>query len=260
MRCTLAGRRQFIPCLEGMLARRLVLLPGGEEFLNEQGEFEIHAFFEGTRNNTIGPVARESVNVVSNNLSTFAWLYGAKSIAAAFDLLKNGSDLQAALEEPAIDEALQAQLEGVDTEELSDYLIVELKERDAYKAAGYQRAFNFASVVATALGWSAYGIHHRKSQDYQFLGHFFGEVIDQNFSASHLFTELEEEVFMSENGHLLASTCFQSGASPVRIIQWGHRADAYLIYEGGEFDRSQAGGLISFIQGVPILPDPPSCD
>lgn len=239
---SLGGREEFIPCLEGMLEQRLRMDSAFSNLLDEHDQFKVHAFFEGTRSSTIRPVAEQSLEVVMANTWTFTSIYGLSAIGAAMDVLVNGNDIQGALDD------------------VGDYLSIELKERDAYRAAGYQRAFNFATVISTALGWSAYGIERHKDENYQFLGRYFGEVIANNFSASHDFNALEEDVFLRGGGHLLKETCYRNNVSPVRIVQWGNSSSSFVIYENGQFDFSHSAGALDELKIVPIIPAPPNCD
>lgn len=249
---SIGGRQEFIPCLEGMLEKRLHMNPQFFDLLDENGEFPIHAFWEGTRTYTVGPVAKDSLRTVLNNKVAFTSTFGFSAIGAALDVLWHGKDIQSVLNS---EEPVQVSDKNVD----SHYLIVELKEREAYKAAGYQRAFNFASVIATILGWSAYGIEQYKNEHYEFLGRFFGDVINKNFSSSHDFKVLEKDVFMRSGGHLLGAACFNQNVCPIRIIQWGEQAASYSVYENGKFRVHGPAGLLNYLKVVPILPNPPSC-
>ncbi len=250
----IGGREEFIPCLEGMIEQRLEQNESFAALLDENGEFKIHAFFEGTRTHTIRPVARASFDVVMDNKWAFTSVYGLSAMGAAMDVLMNDSDLQSALDDEMSAEQEQA------IEEASDYLLIELKERDIYKAGGYQRSFNFATVIATVLGWAAYGINQYKDDDYDFLGRYFGDIITNNFSASHTFQDLEDSVFMNNGQHLLVSTCYTQGVSPVRVIQWGESSSSYVVYENGKLDLSRAQGILRTLKLVPIVPEPPSCN
>jgi hypothetical protein len=249
---SVGGRRQFIPCFEGMLEERLRSKADLSNLLDKNGHFEIHAFFEGTRTYTVRPVAKESLKVVLGNKFAFATTYGVSALGAALDVLWQGNDLQ---------KVLNAEEDVVvnDKNVNSDYLITELKERKIYRAGGYQRAFNFATVVASTLGWAAYGIQQYESYDYEFLGYYFGDVINNNFSRSHDIKELERAVFKKENDHLLKYACFVSDQSPIRIIQWSENSRIYAIYENGKLSVSRKGSLLDFLKIVPILPNPPSC-
>lgn len=253
---TEGGREQFIPCVEGMLEERFQENQEFAELLDQNGEFQIHAFFEGTRTHTIGPVARQSFEIVKNNKWEFISTFGMSAFGAAMNVLNNGEAIQTSLSGDVVDDALEA----VDTEDIADYLIVELKERDAYKAAGYQRAFNFATVIADVIGWTAYGIDQYKNENYEFLGRFFGDVISQNFSTSHDFNLLEQNVLKQNGDHLFRQMCFVEGRSPVRIVQWGSNASSYVVYENGEFKTDHAAGSLRDLEIVTIVPTPPSCN
>lgn len=253
---TEGGREQFIPCVEGMLEERFQANQEFAGLLDQNGEFQIHAFFEGTRTHTIGPVARQSFEIVKNHKWEFISTFGMSAFGAAMNVLNNGEAIQTSLSGDVVDDALEA----VDTEDIADYLIVELKERDAYKAAGYQRAFNFATVIADVIGWTAYGIDQYKNENYEFLGRFFGDVISQNFSTSHDFNLLEQNVLKHNGDHLFRQMCFSEGQSPVRIVQWGSHSSSYVVYENGEFKTDHAAGSLRDLEIVTIVPTPPSCN
>ncbi len=237
-----------------MLEERLKANPELSHLLDHNGGFEIHAFFEGTRSSTIRPVAKASFKVVMSNKLSFISTYGASALGAALDVLWAGSD---------IEKVLNAETEiNIDNKDIdSEYLSVELKERYAYRAGGYQRAFNFATVVAYALGWAAYGIEQYKSYDYDFMGYFFGDVINDNFSRSHDFKALEKSVFMQNRGHVLRHACFKGGQTPIRIYQWvENSARTYAVFENGKISTNRRGTMLDKLKMVDILPAPPSCD
>lgn len=251
---SVGGRRQFIPCLEGMLEERLRANKELSPLLDENGNFEIHSFFEGTRTHTIRPVARASLDIVLDNKFAFTTTYGFSALGAALDVLWQGDDLQKVLN-------AEEDIEIKDSDVDSEYLSIELKERKIYPAGGYQRAFNFATVVANVLGWTAYGIVQYESYDYEFLGAFFGNVINQNFSRSHDFNELEKTVFKHNNSHILINACFKNDVSPIRIIQWvENNPKIYATYENGELKTNRRGTLLDKLKLVPIMPIPPGCD
>lgn len=250
---SVGGRKQFIPCLEGMLEERLTVNPELSNLLDQNGRFEIHAFFEGTRTYTIRPVAKASLNVVLDNKFAFTTTYGFSALGAALDVLWQGDDLQKVLN---AEEDIKIKDSDID----ADYLSIELKERKIYPAGGYQRAFNFATVVASVLGWAAYGIHQYESYNYEFLGAFFGDVINDNFSRSHDFKALEKNVFMQNNSHVLKHACFTNENSPIRIIQWvENNSRVYATYENGQLKTNRRGTLLDKLKLVPILPNPPGC-
>lgn len=251
---SVGGRRQFIPCFEGMLEERLKANAELSYLLDQNGGFEIHAFFEGTRTYTIRPVAKASLKVVMGNKFAFLTTYGASALGAALDVLWAGDDIQKVLN---AEEPIEIDNSDVD----SDYLSVELKERYAYKAGGYQRSFNFATVIAYALGWAAYGIEQYTSYDYDFMGYYFGDVINQNFSRSHDFKELEKNVFMQNKGHVLRHACFKNNVSPIRIYQWvENNPRIYAVYENGRIKTNRKGTMLDKLKIVDILPEPPSCN
>ncbi len=249
----IGGRMEFIPCLEGMLEARLIKNPLFMDLLDENGQFKIHAFYEGTRTHTIKPLARDVYDVFTNNKFAFTSTYGFSAISSALDLFWSSGDIQQALTD-------EGQVTEQELNAASDYLIIELKERDAYKAGGYQRSFNFAMVIANVLGWVAYGIDSYKEEGYQFMGHFFGEVINNNFSSSHDFVRLEQEVFMNGDDHLFRAHCYKNAVSPIRVLQWGENENSVAIYQNGVLETYGASAYLPHLKLVPILPDPPSCE
>lgn len=251
---SVGGRKQFVPCFEGMLEERLRANPELSYMLDDNGGFEIHAFFEGTRTYTIRPVAKGSVKVVLGNMLSFISTYGTSALGDALDVLWAGDDIQKVLN-------AEGPVEFDDSDVDSEYLSVELKERYAYRAGGYQRAFNFATVVAYALGWAAYGIDQHSSDDYNFMGYYFGDVINKNFSRSHDFKALEKTVFMQNKDHVLRHACFKGEMSPIRIYQWvENNARIYAAYENGKITTNRRGTMLDKLKVVDILPTPPSCD
>lgn len=251
---SVGGRKQFIPCFEGMLEERLRANPELGHLLDANGGFEIHAFFEGTRTYTIKPVAKASLKVVMGNKFAFLTTYGGSALGAALDVLWAGEDIQKVLNAEG-----ETDVENKDIN--SEYLSIELKERYAYRAGGYQRAFNFATVVAYALGWAAYGIEQHSGYEYDFMGYYFGDVINSNFSRSHDFKVLEKTVFMQNKDHVLRHACFKGGKTPIRIYQWvENSARTYAVYENGQISTNRKGSMLDHLKMVDILPAPPSCD
>lgn len=251
---SVGGRKQFIPCLEGMLEERLSANPELSYMLDSNNGFEIHSFWEGTRDSTIRPVAKDSLGIVLDNKFAFTTTYGFSAISAALNVLWKGNDLQQVLN-------AEGEVEVKDSDVDAKYLSVELKERKIYPAGGYQRAFNFAVVIANVLGWSAYGIEQYASYNYDFMGKFFGDVINNNFSRSHNFFDLEQKVFMRNGNHVLRHACYINNNSPIRIYQWvENSARIYAKFENGVITTNRRGTLLDKLKTVDILPNPPSCE
>ncbi len=256
---SIQGRRGFIPCLEGMLEEMIGHLPHSlaPELLDRAGRFKIHAFLEGTRSQTIKPLGQDITAVVSSNkaaiLSTFGVLQTTSALAVVIGGAATGTG-------PAY--LLGSTLSTEEAKKMVDpkYLTVELKERKVYPAGGYQRAFNFATSVATILGWSAYGINQWKAYNFDFLGKYFGAAVNKNMSRSVDFVTLEKEVFMRAGDHLLLHACYKDGHTPMRVIQWGETASAYSIYSNGKIFHSPSASSLRSLAYVDILPAPSNCN
>jgi len=249
---SIGGRRMFIPCLEGTLEEN-IKTAGLDELLDENGHFPIHAFFEGTRSHTISPVGHDALGVVENpvNWIQFVYAFGTSPLGAALSVLTSGGP-----------DALQKQINATTPPDLDNdldfkYLSVELKERHIYQAGGYQRAFNFAYVISDILGWAAVGIEHGGNNE--FLGYYFGDTINKNFSRSIDFKDLEHDVYMQNGTHAFLGACYVNNQTPVKIVQWGEDKNDYAIFENGKFTRSRKDSLLKFLKIVDILPVPPGC-
>lgn len=70
---SIRGRQGFIPCIEGMYEEFVQYLPQSlkEELVGRSGKIKVHALFEGTRSQTIGPLGKDVVAVVSQNKTSF---------------------------------------------------------------------------------------------------------------------------------------------------------------------------------------------
>jgi hypothetical protein len=247
---SIGGRKMFIPCFEGMMEENLRAAGLADEYLDGDGHFRVNAFVEGTRSKTIRPVGKGALQVLQDNWFQFLLIYNINALGAALDVLTKGGAIQDSL---SPDKPLEIKEGDVDF----DYLSTELKERYAYKAGGFQRAFNFAYVIADIMGWAGYGIEH--SGGYEFLGFYFGDIINQNFSRSIDFKAFEKEFLMAGGDHLFRHACYRGGYSPIKIIQWGEDKDSYATFENGEFRVSKKVTLLKFLKVVDILPTPPSC-
>ena len=267
------GRSGFISCVEGTITERSLNSPF-EYLLEENGSFRIHAFFEGNKVGTIHRVMRDSLSVVRNEWSDFFWVYGRASLLPVINFLTSGgTSFQEALfeQEPTPEDEEAAAM--IDLEELEKFmqkngsddaaqrLTREILERNRHLAGGYQRAFNFTTAITNAIGWSAFGLDKTAEDEPSFLSRHFGEVILNNFSASHELRDLEQSVLIDESGrHVLRNLCYRNGHSPVRVIQWGPSGSNYLTYENGAFDkRNTRGGILSRTEFQRFLPTPPNC-
>lgn len=250
---SIMGRRGFIPCIEGMMEE--LIRNAGAEMMNEfldRGRFKVHAFFEGTRSETLTPLSKDVLRVAWNNKWALTSTYGVSNFSAAWDVIWNGEDISKALRD---DTDLKITNGKID----QDYLRIELKERKIYAAGGYQRAFNLATVVADILGWAAYGIEQYKKENYEFMGKLFGDAINKNFSRSVDFKAFEKEVLMQNNDHLARYLCRKNNVSPIRIIQWGETNQVYSVYQNGQFFHNSRSSDLRALKYVKILPAPPSC-
>lgn len=256
---SIRGRQGFIPCIEGMYEEFIQRLPASlkEELVGRTGKLKVHAVFEGTRSQTIGPLGRDVVSVVSQNKSSFLGTYGVVKTSAALAVLVGGA---ATGNGPAY--LLGSNLSPEEARKLVNdrYLSVELKERKVYPAGGYQRAFNLATTLTNILGWAGYGITQWKAQNFEFLAKFFAPAIDKNMSRSVDFASLEKEVFMRNGEHVLAQACFKKGNSPVRVVQWGETADTFAIFANGKIFHSGQPSMLKQLTYVDILPSPANCD
>jgi hypothetical protein len=256
---SIRGRQGFVPCIEGMLEEMTGYLPRQvqADVLDRSGRIKVNALIEGTRSQTVSPLGRDIVGVVSNNKMAFLSTYGAGQTAAALGVLVGGAITG---NSPAY--LLGSNLSEEEARKMVDpkYLSIELKERKIYPAGGYQRAFNLATSLATILGWAGYGINQWKRQNYEFLGKFFGEAVNKNMGRSVDVVALEKEVLMKDGEHLFVGACYKNGSSPVRIVQWGESADTYSIFVNGKISHSGQVSLLRRLKYVDILPAPSNCD
>lgn len=245
------GRQYFIPCLEQVTEELLKASPElATEYLDADGKFPIHAFLEGTRDNTIKPLADDLVGAMQANWWDMSWIYGS-TIFDALGVFMSKDNLAAALAEKSI--------ENISTEDINDeFLHTELKERYAYEAGGYQRAFNVALAVSYVIGWGAFGIN--QSQQLQFGSRYFGAAMDKNISRSVDFSFIEN-AFISNNDQILRYACFSNDVSPLKIVQFGEASGIYATYQNGQFKiPGRKGKYLGHLELVPFLSPPPDCN
>lgn len=140
---------------------------------------------------------------------------------------------------------------GIDT----SYLYIEAKERNAYRARGYQRAFNFARMLTDFLGWVAYGQY----QDPTLIPLFYG-AFNRNFSRSHNLEEIMSS-YTVNGTNLLANLAYENNSPNAEVVQFGSSERFFIVFAQEEFatDIGNRGGLLgALVDGVRIVPQLPS--
>lgn len=209
-------RKKFVPCIERLMEGHLT---AGDlkEFLDEGG-FEIDTILE-TNFVSFRALAWSAFDAIAADPLHLGWMYLGHSTRL----------VGAANNRAAIRNALMP----------SGDLLTNLRERHAYDAQGYQRAFNHAKFLVTALGYAAFG--ENAETEHSHLSHF-RLLFNQHVSASHPFAQLEQALTGPDGRSLLTHAGYESGASTVDIYQFGPRRGQYLLYSGGQKDHSHTRG------------------
>ena len=248
------GRKALFPCLERMMNSRLQRHPELSEAMNvEPGKFRIHAFFEGTKESTIRPLAKDVYNVATSPFNTYrlAKIYGFEGLTKALSVITNRKKLRKNLEKALNGENVEKKDLQINTRNL----YVEAKERMAYRAGGYQRAFNFARMIADFLAWVGYAVHYDPS-----IYEIFEPAFNKNFSRSHSLKSLINLIKTGSGENSLRFAAQHKGdANSIDIVQFG-KGMSYRAYSEGQWANRPRGPLRDLVIGKPILPQAPVLD
>lgn len=234
----LYGRAAMIYCIRDVIRENLLNTPYANEFLSESGDFPIHYLYEAER----GTDADESV--VGKLFGSFLF-----NILSYYDLYFN---------------IYGSYRETVDAIAGRYKVIFNGLKRRNYSAGSYQRAFNNAKFVADALGWAAYGVQQKANDDYQFVASYFSSILEEALGRSDTLESFDQSLmFFAPNGrvkdHLIRyagyiDTGEEQPVSPVRVIQFGHTASSYAIYQNNVLDVSSSSRNDPFTRKLQIRP------
>jgi|GEM_PF-6231875 len=240
------GRRYMIPCLEMMTKTALNHHPTlAAQYGAAPASFRIHGFIEATKEETLKPLAKSIKDVVMSNKTLMLLLYGG-NLWAGLKMIINHDDIMKNLEGKLPDDKLK-----VDT----NYLYVEAKERYIYPAGGYQRAFNFARLIADTFGWMGYGINSKPN-----LHTLFSPAFDKYFSRTFTLDSFMNGM-TAEGKNAIALAAYRKGVSPVTIIQFGPSVNSYSQFQNGKFKHFGGAEILRQLKSdIQIMEAPASVE
>jgi hypothetical protein len=224
---THVGRRYFLPCVEKLIQSRLIAnkrkLPIG---VGNPLAFRVDAFMEIDLDtfNAAAKEFREGIGQYSGVIAVFQRL--APNVAK---VLQNLVKVRKGL-----------------------------RLRHIHKAGGYQRSFNIAKFVSTALGYLA----HATASEYhdavfQMTSPFYNAWISSSMTLQELQTAL---VSLAPPQDALWFAGYRGGASSVVLIHWATGERGFLLYTGGRAYRSGAGQRLNQVNTrLEIIPGTPDC-
>lgn len=236
-------RRYFIPCIELIMSAALRKPQISQLYGNNLKAFRIHALVEGTKEDTLDGLAGAIVKTALTNSAKLTYLYGYNGFRSALSMIANKNDLKKVMEGDS-----QGQVR-IDT----DYMYIEAKEREIYAAGGYQRSFNFARLLADALGWMGYGIYFDQN-----LPNMFAGIFDRYLSRTFSLSEFSRAITVNGK-NLLVRAAYRGQASPVTIVQFGPGLGSFSVFQNGQFQHFGGNGHLRQLNPkIQILTPPAS--
>ncbi len=227
------GRRYMIPCLEHIMQTglnrhaRLAEIHGGNG-----RSFKIHAFIEGTKEETLNGLATAILKTASWNSLYLLSIYGRNGLSSALSMITNKKQLAKAT---SGQEKTEAEIKEIGAAE-TKYIYVEAKERYTYAAGGYQRSFNFARILADALGWIGYGVNADPE-----ITDVFAHIFDRFFSRTFSLKDFVLATKLENGKSALANAAYANGMSPVTIVQFGTNTSGYSVFQNDDFNHYGSG-------------------
>jgi hypothetical protein len=224
---THVGRRFFIPCVEKLIQSRL--LANSNKLPLQVGNplgFKIDAFME---------IDLDTFNVAAKEFRRSLGQYG--MVMAAFQRLA-----------PRVAAVLQNLVK----------VRKGLRLRHIHKAGGYQRSFNIAKFVGTALGYVAYAT---ASEYHDTIFQVSTPFYNAWFSRSMTMEEVRASLLgLTPPANALWHGGYSRGASNVMLIHWATSERGFMLYTQGKAWKQNAGVRLNQINTrQEIIPGTPDC-
>jgi hypothetical protein len=241
-----AFRRHTIPCLEYMTKQALMYHPElAAQYGGAPNSFRIHALIEGTKEETLDPLAASIKSIALGNKWRLTKLYGINGFYAAMSMFMSKDQLSKNLNGTLPDDKVR-----LDT----DYLYVEAKERYIYPAGGYQRAFNFARLVSDFLGWVGYGLNG-DPEVYTLFADAFNKQMSRSFMLQDFVTATRDPKGKS----YITAAAYRNNMSPNTIVQFGPTVRSYSIFRNDKFTYMGGAQILNNLKAdIQILAKPSS--
>ena len=224
---THVGRRFFIPCVEKIIqsrllanAKQLPMAPGNAQ------NFKIDAFME---------LDLDTFNIAAQEFRRSPSQYG--MVMTGFQRL--------AANVAAVLQNLVKVRKG-------------LRLRHIHKAGGYQRSFNIAKFVSTALGYVAYAT---ASEYHDAVFQVSAPFYNAWFSRSMTMEEIRASLLgLAPPADALWFAGYAGGASRVILVHWATRERGFLLYTQGKTIHSRSGARLKQVNTrQEIIPGTPDC-